>query len=128
MNLNGMNFNTKGIISDEERIYATWMHIAGLSGYILPVVGNFLVPLILWALKYKESHYIDQQGREVMNFQLTIYFYAIFTFIFTGLLIGWLFVPVVFLLHVIATITGAVRTWEGKIFHYPLTFRPIRSA
>ncbi len=128
MKLNGMNINTKSHISDEERTYATWMHIAGLSGYLIPVIGNFLVPLILWSLKHKDSHYIDQQGREVMNFQLTIYFYSIFTWIFTFLLVGWLFVPVVFLLHLIGTIMGAVRTWEGKIFHYPITFRPIRSA
>ena len=127
MKINGMNLNGMRLVSDEERIYATWMHIAGLSGYVIPF-GNFLVPLILWALKRKESHYIDQQGREVMNFQLTIVFYAIFTWILMMLIIGWVFAPVVFLLHLIGSIMGAVRTWEGKIFHYPATMRVIRSA
>lgn len=128
MKLNGMNhINPMRVISDQERIYATWMHIAGLSGYVIPF-GNFLVPLILWIIKCRESHYIDQQGREVMNFQLTVTGYAILTVILTTVYIGWLLVPVVLLLHLAATIMGAVRTHEGRIFHYPVTLQIIRAA
>lgn len=125
MNINGMNLKPGGLVSDEERIYATWMHLSGLSGYVIPF-GNVLVPLILWFLKYRDSHYLNLQGIEVLNFQLTIAFYAIFTTILIMIFIGWVFVPVVFLLHLIGTIMGAVRTWEGKIFRYPVTFRVIR--
>lgn len=127
MKFGSMNISSGSVVSDEERIYATWMHLSGLSGYVIPM-GNFLIPLILWALKHRESHYIDQQGREVMNFQLTITFYAIFTTILVMIFIGWVFVPVVFLLHLIGTIMGTVKTWEGQIFRYPVTFRVIRSA
>lgn len=113
-------------ISESERTYATWLHLSGLSGYVIPF-GNVLVPLILWALKYRQSRYIHLQGIEVLNFQLTIAFYSIFTAILVMIFIGWVFVPVVFLLHLIATIMGAVKTWEGKLFRYPVTFRVIRS-
>ena len=114
-------------ISERERTYATWLHLSGLSGYVIPF-GNVLVPLILWALKHRESRYIHLQGIEVLNFQITIAFYSIFTAILVMIFIGWVFVPVVFLLHLIATIMGAVKTWEGKLFRYPVTFRVIRSS
>ena len=121
----GLNLDTSLMASDEERVYAGWMHMAGLSGYIIPF-GNFLAPLILWLIRRRESVYIDQQGKEVMNFQLSIIFYGIFTSILVWLFIGWLFVPVVFLLHLLGTIVGAVRTWSGQSFRYPATFRVIR--
>jgi len=127
MKIDGMNLKSGYIATDSERTYATWMHLSGLSGYVVPF-GNVLVPLILWALKFRESQYIHEQGVEVMNFQLTIAFYSIFTAILVMIIIGWVFVPVVFLLHLIGTIMGAVKTWEGESFRYPVTFRVIRAA
>ncbi len=124
MKFNGMNIHSSDVVSDQERIYAMWIH---LSGFLIPL-GNLLLPLLLWSLKRRESHYIDQQGREVMNFQLTITFYAIFTVILAATPIGWVFVPVVLLLHLTGTATGSVKTWKGKVFRYPATFRMIPSA
>ncbi len=124
MKFNGMNIHSSDVVSDRERIYATCIHLAGLC---IPL-GNFLLPLILWTIKRGESHYIDQQGREVMNFQLTITFYAIFAMILMVTPVGWIFVPVVLLLHLVGTITGTLKTWRGRVFRYPVTFRVIRSA
>ena len=114
--------------TDSERTYATWMHLAGLSSYIGVPFGHILVPLILWSLKHKESSYIDQQGREILNFQLTISFYLIFSYILVFILIGFLFLGLVILLHIIATIVAAVKTYNGEVFRYPVTFRVIRPA
>ncbi len=124
MKFNGMNIHSSDVISDQERIYATWIHFSGL---FIPV-GNFLIPMILWLLKRGESHYIDQQGREVMNFQLTIIFYAIFALILIATPVGWIFVPVILLLHLTGTLAGTLKTWQGRVFRYPVTFRVIRSA
>lgn len=115
-------------VTESERIYATWMHLAGLSSYIGVPFGHVLIPLIMWSLKHKESPYIDQQGRDVLNFQLTITFYLIFSYILIFILIGFLFVGVVVLLHVIATIMAAVKTYNGETFRYPVTFPLIRPA
>lgn len=124
MKFKGMNIQSGDVVSDRERIYATCIH---LSGLLIPL-GNLLLPLILWALKRTQSHYIDQQGREVMNFQLTITFYAILATILIVTPAGWILIPVVLLLHLIGTLTGTIKTWNGKIFRYPVTFRIIRSA
>jgi len=113
-------------ITSSERTYATWMHLAGLSSYIGIPFGHVLIPLIMWAMKHRESAYINRQGREILNFQLTISFYLIFSYILVFILIGFLFVGLVVLLHIIATIMAAVKTYEGEEFRYPVTFRVIR--
>ena len=124
MKFKGMNIQCGDVVSDRERLYAACIH---LSGLFIPL-GNLLLPLILWFLKRTESHYIDQQGREVMNFQLTVTFYAVIALLLMITPAGWIFIPVVLLLHLIGTLTGTIKTWNGRIFRYPVTFRVIRSA
>ncbi len=113
-------------MTEDERKYATWMHLAGLSTYIGIPFGHVLIPLILWLLRRKQSDYVNQQGIEILNFQLSITFYYIFSWIMLFILIGFVFLPVVFLLHIIATITATVRTHEGGDYRYPATLRVIR--
>ena len=115
-------------VTDRERTYATWMHLAGLSSYIGIPLGHVLVPLVMWAMKHRESAYLDQQGREVLNFQLTISFYLIFSYILVYILIGFIFVALVVGFHIVATIMAAVKIYHGEGFRYPITFRVIRPA
>jgi uncharacterized Tic20 family protein len=115
-------------VSDSERTYATWMHLAGLSSYIGIPFGHVLIPLILWSIKFRESPYLDRQGREILNFQLTVTFYLIFSYILVFIFIGFLFIALVIGLHIIATIYAAVKTFNGEEFRYPVTFRVIRPA
>jgi len=114
-------------MTEDERKYATWMHVTGLSSYIGIPFGHVLVPLILWLLRRKQSDYVNQQGVEILNFQLSITFYYMFSYIMIFILIGFVFLPVVFLLHVIATIMATVKTHEGGYFRYPATLRVIRA-
>jgi uncharacterized Tic20 family protein len=113
-------------VTDRERTFATWMHLSGLCSYIGIPVGHILVPLVLWLLKRNESAFLDQQGREILNFQLTITFYLIFSYLLVYLLIGFLMIAIVVLLHIVATIVAAVKTYEGQIFRYPVTIRVIK--
>jgi uncharacterized Tic20 family protein len=102
------------------------MHIAGLSSYIGVPFGHVLIPLILWSIKFRESPYLDRQGREILNFQITISFYLIFSYILAFIFIGFVFIALVIGLHIIATIYAAVKTFNGEEFRYPVTFRVIR--
>lgn len=111
----------------DERNYVMWMHLSGLSTYIGIPFGHILIPLVLWALKRKESTVVDQQGVEILNFQVTVSFYYLFSTMLTFILIGFVFLPVVFLLHVISAIMAAVRAHEGSAFRYPATLRVIRN-
>ena len=52
------------------------IHLSALSQYFIPF-GNFIFPVILWSAMKDKSTYIDQQGKQIINFQLSIFMYSL---------------------------------------------------
>jgi uncharacterized Tic20 family protein len=57
--------------SECDRSWAIAIQAGGLVGLLMPMVGNWLLPMVLWLIKRPESRYLDAIGKEAMNFQLT---------------------------------------------------------
>ncbi len=55
---------------------ATITHLSTLTQYFIPF-GNFIFPLIIWSSAKKDSTLVDSHGREVVNFQLSIFLYTL---------------------------------------------------
>ncbi|RTY93425.1 DUF4870 domain-containing protein [Flavobacterium sp. GT3R68] len=55
---------------------AALIHLSTLSQYFIPF-GNFIFPLILWNTNKHKSEYVDQQGKQAVNFQLSLFLYAL---------------------------------------------------
>jgi len=55
---------------------ATLLHLSTLSQYFIPF-GNFILPIIIWSSKKDKSEYIDKQGKECINFQLSLFTYTL---------------------------------------------------
>ena len=47
-----------------------------LSRFIIPF-GNFIGPIVLWAANKDKSEFIDQHGKQAINFQISVLLYAI---------------------------------------------------
>ncbi len=96
----------------------------GLIMHVLSIVGLSLIgPLIVWLIKKDESAFINLQGRELLNFQLSILIYALICVPLCFILIG---IPMLFVIGIaslILTIIGLVKATEGKIYRFPLTIR-----
>jgi uncharacterized Tic20 family protein len=57
----------------EERTWATLVHLGGIMGsMIVSSVGSILGALIIWLIKRNDSKFVDEQGKEALNFQITI--------------------------------------------------------
>lgn len=54
---------------------ATVLHLSTLTQYIIPF-GNYIFPIVIWSSK-KESDFIDDNGKKVMNFQLSMFLYSV---------------------------------------------------
>ncbi len=54
---------------------AALIHLSALTQYIIPF-GNFIFPLIIWSASKERSEYVDRQGKEAVNFQLSIFVYT----------------------------------------------------
>ncbi|MCG2611145.1 DUF4870 domain-containing protein [Flavobacterium sp. SM15] len=61
--------------TSSERNTATLIHLSTLSQYFIPF-GNYFFPLIIWAFKRDKSEFVDYNGKQAMNFQLSMLLYS----------------------------------------------------
>ena len=63
----------------DARMWGMICHLAGLGGLIpiVPVIGSVIGPLIVWQIKKDEFDFVADQGKEALNFQISILIYAI---------------------------------------------------
>lgn len=63
-------------MTQNEKNTATILHLSALSQYFIPF-GNYILPTIIWSAKKDSSVYIDQNGRNILNFQLSVFLYSL---------------------------------------------------
>lgn len=61
--------------TSNDKNIATVLHLSTLTQYIIPF-GNYIFPIVIWSSK-KESEFIDNNGKQVLNFQLSMFTYTI---------------------------------------------------
>lgn len=99
----------------DERVWGMLCH---LTAFV-----SILGPLIIWLLKKDESQFVDEQGRESLNFQISLLIYYFISGLLMLVLIGFLLVFVVMIFHFVLIIIASVRTYNGENYRYPLTIR-----
>ena len=60
----------------DDKNLAFLTHLSGFGGYIFPF-GSIIIPLIIWETKKRESEFIDYNGKEAINFNLSYLLYTI---------------------------------------------------
>jgi uncharacterized protein len=97
-------------------------HLLALSGFLVPF-GHIIGPLILWMVKREEMPFVDSQGKESLNFQISVTIYGIAAAISVFLLIGFVLLPAVLLFDLVCVIVASIETANGKPYRYPLCIR-----
>jgi uncharacterized protein len=114
----------------DERLWATLIHLSGILGCVTTVVhvpgGNLLLPLILWLIKRDGSAFINDQGKEAVNFQITATIALIIGIVLIFMCIGVIILPLVGLYILVISIYAAIKANEGVAFRHPLTLRLIK--
>src|SRR6187551_1817859 len=59
-----------------EKTTASLLHLSTLTQYFIPF-GNYIFPIIIWSSKKNDSKFIDNNGKQVLNFQLSIFLYTL---------------------------------------------------
>jgi uncharacterized Tic20 family protein len=114
-------------VTQDQKTYALIMHLSLIATHFVPFALVF-APLIMWQIKKTESPYIDDQGREVVNFQLSLFLYSLAIIplaIITLGLAAIILVPAVYFLAIFGMIKGAIAASKGEYFRYPATIRLI---
>ena len=114
-----------GLPSNEARQWAMFTHLSALAGFIIPF-GNLLGPLIFWQIKKNEWPFADDQGKEALNFQITVTIAMLVSFVLMVVVIGFLLMLVVGIAALVFTILAAIKANEGVHYRYPWTLRLIK--
>ena len=114
-------------ISDEAaRNWAAVCHLTGLA-WVLPVLfANIIVPLVVWLMKRESHPLIDRNGKEAVNFQISMTIYLVISGLLVFVFIGIVLVPAVLLADLVLAIIAAIKTQEGKEYRYPVTIRLVK--
>lgn len=112
----------------DARLWAMLAHLAGLAMFVLPAFGAVIGPLVVWLIKKEEHPFVDDQGKESVNFQITMLIYLFVAGLTTLICIGFVLAPAVLLADLIFLIIAAIKANEGEYYRYPkyLIFRFIK--
>ncbi len=105
--------------SNDDKTIAILTHLSG-------IFFGFIVPLVVWLVSRDSKPWLTEEGKEALNFQITVTIGYIVSTVLIVVLIGAALALAVWLFNLIFCIMAAVQTSQGKQYRYPLTLRLIK--
>jgi hypothetical protein len=101
-------------------------HLSQLAS-LLTGFGGLLIPLILWATQKEKVYNMDEQGKRIVNFQLSLIIYALICIPLILLLgLGILGFILLGIISVIFPIINAIKVNNGETPEYPMSIHFIK--
>ena len=116
-------------VNKEARMWAMFCHLAGLCWllwWIMPLIGGVIGPLVVWQIKKDEYPFVDEQGKEALNFQISILLYCIVAGVLCFACIGFVLLVIVGVADILFAIIASIKAGDGQHYRYPLTIRLIK--
>lgn len=108
------------ILTESERNWAMLCHLSAFAGYFFPF-GGIIGPLICWLSKRDESAWVNENGRNSMNFQLSTLLYIILAVPLCFIIIGFPIIISIMFLRLVCVIIASIKAAKGEVFRYPLS-------
>ncbi|WP_196886800.1 DUF4870 domain-containing protein [Aureivirga sp. CE67] len=102
--------------------YTMFMHLALLTGLVIPF-GGYILPLVMWLTNKEGDAIIDEHGKNIANFMISMVIYGFVGFMLSIVFIGIFLLMALGIIAIVLPIIGAVRASEGKVYKYPLTIQ-----
>ncbi|SFP36062.1 DUF4870 domain-containing protein [Pseudomonas borbori] len=109
----------------EARQWAMFCHFAAFLGLAFPF-GNLLGPLIIWQIKKDLDPFVDQQGKEALNFQISVSLAVVLCFLLMVVVIGFPLLVLVGVGALVLTIIAGIKANEGQAYRYPFSWRLVK--
>lgn len=101
-------------------------HLSQLLDFVSGI-GGFIVPLILWLVKRDEIYGMNEHGKAILNFRISMFIYLLIcvpaVLIFGLGIIGFI---VIGIFYVIFPIINAVKASNNEIPSYPMSIQFIK--
>ena len=115
-----------GVPTQDERTWGMLAHIAAFALFLVPLLGSVIGPLIVWLIKRDQSAFVADQGKEALNFNISVLLAAIVCIALAWILIGILLGVALFFYWLAMTIVAGIKASEGVRYRYPFTLRLIK--
>lgn len=103
-------------LSSEDRMMGMLCHLLG-------IFTSFVGPLIIWLVKKDQSPFVDDQGKEALNFQLTLLIGYLISAALACVFIGVFTAAALSIVAIIFGIMGTLDANNGKRYRYPFNIR-----
>jgi uncharacterized protein len=100
-------------------------HVSTFAGLVVPF-GSVIGPLTVWLTRRDRDPFIDQAGREALNFDITITIYGSLMLVAALILVGIPLLIAGVIAWVVLASLAAAKVSQGQTYRYPLTLRLIR--
>lgn len=111
--------NEGEVISDDAKNMALLCHLLGLF-------TAFLGPLVIWLLKKESSKFVDEQGKEALNFQITVAIALFVSGLLTAICIGAFMLAIVWIADIVFCIMACMAVHNGEHYKYPVSIRLVK--
>lgn len=126
-----------GGLSADERQWAMFAHLSALIGGLLTSgwagsLGFFIGPLVIWLAKKDTMPFVDDQGKEALNFAITVSLVCVLLLMMTVMTLGigaLLTIPLLMAIGIgslVFVILAAIKAHEGVRYRYPVTLRLVK--
>lgn len=117
--------NVAASTKNDETMWAMFCHLGGLFGFVFPF-GNILAPLVIWLVHRDTYPLVDDQGKEAVNFQISLSIYLIASALMVLIVIGFFLVIALLVFALVVTVSAAIQASKGDKYRYPFAIRFIQ--
>ena len=94
--------------------------------HLLAIFTGSIAPLIIWMIKKNEDSFVDHNGKEALNFQITVLIAVIVAWLLCFICVGFVLLPAVGIADLIFSIMAAIKANSGEMYRYPVSIRLIK--
>jgi hypothetical protein len=113
-------------LTKDAKMWGMFCHLAALAGFTGIPFATVLGPLIVWLIKKDEFAFVEDQGKESLNFQISIAIYTLICLPLFCIGIGPFLMIAVLLFDLIMVIIASIESNKGKAYRYPLCIRLVK--
>ena len=95
----------------------------GVLTHVLNIFFPLLGPLVIWLIYKDRSDFVDQHGREAINFAISFYIYSFVSWMLCLVIIGFFILPFLLVAFFVFPIIGATKANEGKLYRSPISIK-----
>jgi len=122
--------STAGVALGQGKASEADEKLLAMLAHLLGIASSFIGALVIWQVKKDESPFVADQGKEALNFQITIAIAYVVLMLLSLIPIVGCFTSILMLLvgvtSLVFCILGGLDANKGKVYRYPFALRLVK--